>query len=347
MSLKIICITMVTSLLIWMSGCIEPGKKPIEEEKKRFPEVQNLSVFPQTVFIPSLEHPMDVSRNNVYCVTLLYAWDGIRQQLGSPLQIPEQYPDLDLLHRSRSFRDVLKENEYTVSAEVEDDNILVRAEFSKSLPFPAKLTPYADRLVFDGEPVASFGAPGYPGEHYKVIRILYYKNSRNFIVKLLPEDPQHEIILFATDQPEGTLADMTAEVKRLIAMGKEQRTEKRHEWKYQWNYGDSLLVPKMAFNLETNYRNLEGNDFFSGGRPFRILRAWQRTAFVIDESGAEIESEAEMEESVEEIEEEEFELPVPKKMFFDQPFLLLMQRKNAPNPYFVMWVANTELMIRE
>lgn len=44
---------------------------------------------------------------------------------------------------------------------------------------------------------------------------------------------------------------------------------------------------------------------------------------------------------------EDLELPVPKKMFFDKPFLLLMQRKNAPNPYFVMWVANTELMIRE
>ncbi len=338
-------------ILSAIAGCNFSSTEPKDdaEEAKRFPKVQNLSDFQGTTFIPTMEHPLNITQNNIYCVTLLYAWDEIRQQLGGSVEIPEELEDLNLLHKSQSFKDVLKKNEYEVSAMIEGDNISVRAQFSKSLPFPAKLTPFTNKLTFDGVPVASFGAPGPPWERYKVVRILHYRNNKNFIVKLLSDDPDHEIILFATDQPAETMAEMIAEVHRLTALGQEQRSEKHHEWRYQWNYGDSLLVPKMAFNLQTNYKTLEGNRFFSDFLPYVILTAWQRTAFLLDESGAEVESEAEMEAYLEEIEEEEEELqlPVPKKMFFDQPFLLLMQRKDAPNPYFVMWVANTELLVKE
>jgi len=48
---------------------------------------------------------------------------------------------------------------------------------------------------------------------------------------------------------------------------------------------------------------------------------------------------------VEEI--EEIEKPKPKKMIFDKPFLILLKRKDAKNPYFGLWNTNTELMIKE
>ncbi len=45
--------------------------------------------------------------------------------------------------------------------------------------------------------------------------------------------------------------------------------------------------------------------------------------------------------------EEDIELPKPKKMVFDKPFLILLKRTDAKNPYFGLWTMNTELMIRE
>jgi hypothetical protein len=41
------------------------------------------------------------------------------------------------------------------------------------------------------------------------------------------------------------------------------------------------------------------------------------------------------------------ETPVPThKMIFDKPFLLLLQRANATQPYFVIWIDNAELLVR-
>jgi hypothetical protein len=45
--------------------------------------------------------------------------------------------------------------------------------------------------------------------------------------------------------------------------------------------------------------------------------------------------------------EEAEENPHPKKMFFDKDFLLLLKRTDAQNPYFGLWVVNTELMVKE
>ena len=105
-------------------------------------------------------------------------------------------------------------------------------------------------------------------------------------------------------------------------------------------------MPEFNFNIETNYSTLEGNNFKSNKQNFKIERAWQRTAFILDESGAEIESEAEFEAVTEEI-EEEYEKPKPKKMIFDKPFLILLKRTDPQNPYFGLWTINTELMIKE
>ena len=45
--------------------------------------------------------------------------------------------------------------------------------------------------------------------------------------------------------------------------------------------------------------------------------------------------------------EEELEKPKPKKMIFNRPFLILLKRAESKNPYFGLWIANTELMTKE
>ncbi|HRE79312.1 MAG TPA: hypothetical protein PLL09_15960 [Flavobacterium sp.] len=317
------------------------------KEERKFKEVKNLNEFEKTDFIPTLEHKISNDKNSVYCATLLFAWDEIRKQINSPLTISNEYFDLKLLNNSTSFETVLKSNEYNVSGEVDRDLISARAEFNKSLPFELKLQSFNKKLTFDGHKVSSFGVNGYDSyEQLKIVKIIYYKNDNNFIVKLLPKDKEHEIILFKTEQTFKSIAEMTTEIEKLTEIGKSEKKNEKINWKYYYSEEDIVIIPKFNFNIETNYTNLEGNRFSSNKQNFQIETAWQRTAFILDESGAEIESEAEIEAVVEEMVEED-EKPKPKKMIFDKPFLILLKRIDSKNPYFGLWTTNTELMSKE
>lgn len=314
---------------------------------RKFPEVKKLSEYKNTQFIPTLEHKISNDKNSVYCATLLFSWDEIRKQVNSPLTISDEYFDLKLLNNSTSFENVLKSNEYEVNGEVDGEIITARAEFNKSLPFELKLQSFKNKLVFDGQKVSSFGVNGYDSyEQLKIVKIIYYKNDNNFIVKLLPKDKEHEIILFKTDQSFNSMGEMTTVIEKLTEIGKTEKNNEKLNWRYYYSSEDIVIIPKLNFNIETNYSTLEGNRFNSSKQNFQIETAWQRTAFILDESGAEIESEAEIAVAVEEV-EEEYEKPKPKKMVFDKPFLILLKRTEAKNPYFVLWTTNTELMMRE
>lgn len=314
---------------------------------RKFPEVKKLSEYKNTQFIPTLEHKISNDKNSVYCATLLFAWDEIRKQINSPLTISDEYFDLKLLNKSTSFENVLKSNEYEVSGEVDGELITARAEFNKSLPFELKLQSFKNKLIFDGQKVSSFGVYGYDSyEQLKIVKIIYYKNDNHFIIKLLPKDKEHEIILFMSEQSFNTIAEMTTEIEKLTEIGMTEIKNEKINWKYFYNEEDIVVIPKFNFNIETNYSTLEGNKFNANKQEFQIERAWQRTAFVLDESGAEIESEAEIEVALE-AKEEEYEKPKPKKMIFDKPFLILLKRTDSKNPYFGLWTENTELMTKE
>ena len=327
--------------------------KDFVEEKRNFSEVKNLADFEKTEFIPTLEHKISKEKNSVYCVTLLYAWEEIRKKINKPLIISPNYDDLVLLNNSKSFINVLKSSEYSTSVTINGDLITAKAEFNKSLPFETKLNSYDNRLTFKGENVLSFGVMGVSSYNYsnsdyeklKVVRIAYYKNDSNFIVKLLPKDKKHEIILFKTDKIFNSMAEMNDEILKLSEIGKKEIKNENLQWKYYIEEYDELVIPKINFNIETNYATLEGKEFETKKQPYRIETAYQRTAFMLDENGAEIESEVKYVLLC--AEEEEVEKPKPKKMFFDKDFLILLKRTDAKTPYFGLWVTNTELMIKK
>ena len=332
----------------------EPNKESSEvsnpseiENDREFSAVKNLAEFKQTQFTPTLEHQISNNKNAVYCATLLFAWDAIRMQMHTPITVSDEYFDLKLLNSSTTFTNVLKNNEYKISGDIDGDTIKAKAEFNKSLPFEVNLQSFDNKLTFGGQKVASFGIQGNDDyELLKTVKIIYYQNDNNFIIKLLPKDAAHEIILFKPDKNFNSIAEMTAEVEKLTEIGKSEINNEKLNWKYYYNAEDEVIIPKLNFNIQTNYSTLEGSVFNADNQYFVVAKAWQRTAFILDENGAEIESEAEIEVEEEES-EEEYEKPKPKKMIFDKPFLILLKRTDAKNPYFGLWSSNTELMIQE
>jgi hypothetical protein len=315
-------------------------------EESKFPKVKELSEFEKTEFIPTLEHKVTKDKNSIYCATFLFAWKELTKSF-NPIEFNGGNTDIVLLNKSNSFENVLKKDEYKISQEVDGDFVKIAAEFNKSLPFEIKLQSFKNELKFNGKKVSSFGVKGYGGnEQLKTVKIIYYKNDNNFIIKLLPKDKEQEIILFKTEKGFNLIAEMTLEIEKLTEIGKEEIKNEKINWKYYYDFEDIVIIPKFSFNIQTNYKTLEGTSFAANGESYDIIKAWQRTAFILDESGAEIESEAEIEYVTEEI-EDEYEKPKPKKMIFDKPFLILLKRTDTKNPYFGLWTTNTELMIKE
>ena len=325
-------------------------EEPLSEEAllEQTAEEENLSEFERTQFVPTLESPICSDTNAVYCATLLFAWDEVRKIVGTPLSISDSYRDLNLLNASTSFRGVLKPGEYESSGEVKGDFIFTRASFEKKLPFDFKLRKYEHKLKFDGQKVAAFGVNGDDHEDMKrIVEILYYKNDKNFIIKLKPTDEEHEIVLFKTEKKYRTMAEMATATDSLIQLGKKERAAANKKWKYQFLGDDVVMAPDIDFDISTSYNKLVGNIFEANTETYKILKAWQRTAFKLDEAGAEVKSEAEFEIVLACIEQEEESKPTPKKMIFDKPFFVMLRRADATNPYFCLYVVNSELLVRE
>jgi hypothetical protein len=300
----------------------------------------DLVEFPNTVFTPTMEHPLFENKNTVYCATLLYAWDKVKNIIGPPLQVDSAYRDLYLLNRSTSYVNTLNRNEFFSSAEMDGQEISAGAEFRKSLPFELPLTSFDNRLIFDSVKVASFGNLGEHPLGAEIIQVLYYKTDDDFLIKLFPKDRDHEIFLYKTPAVSPTLGAMVEKIKAKRKVGEAELRDDNMNWKFHLSWGDEVIIPKIDFNIETHYPSLEGSPLSSGTSSYHVRELWQRTEFTLDEKGAEIESEVMV--ALDSVPGEE--LPKPKKMRFDKPFFLMLKRTDAQSPYFCMWVANSELM---
>lgn len=301
--------------------------------------LKNLNQFKKTDFLPTLENTINKNNNSIYCVTLLYAWNEIKKQLKDSLEIHEKFTDLNLLNNSSSFINVLKENEYSIESKISGDTIIAKASFDKSLPFDIPLESFDNRLIFDNQKVRSFGIMGHSSYRKKeIVNIIYYKDDNNFIVSLQPKNQHHEIILFKSKKTLSSISKMHKEIVKLSIIGKKEKQERNRN--YYFLDGDKLIIPKVNFNIENNYNTLERTSFNTQHQHFTILKAWQRTAFMLNEKGAEIESQSDIHASHSHVSN-------TKNMIFDKPFLVLLKRKNAQFPYFGAWITNTELMIKE
>jgi hypothetical protein len=308
--------------------------------------VTSLDSLKQTDFVSTLENPISENKNVIYAPAFLFAWDKIKEELKSPIIVGSTNSlDFNLLNKSISHQSSLENNEYTATAEIVDGAIIAKAFFNKTNPFETKLQVLDDPINFDKTKVSAFGMYYYNENVIKFTQVLYYKDDNNFILKLEPKDKQHEIILVKGLDKYQTLKDAINLTNGLLVQGKKEQTDNKLIWKYQIAPEDIFAIPAIKFNIATNYKNVEGQNFLTSDRKKHTVEiAYQRTGFILNENGAVVESEAMV--AVDSVGLEPI-ITHPKKMIFDKPFLIIIKRVDKKNPYFVMKVANTELLTRK
>lgn len=336
-------------IVLILFSCQSSKKEPTPEKKwSDLPAVTKLDSLTKTEFAATLENPLIEGKNVVYAPTLLFAWDKVRDLMKSQVIIDSNNSlDFLLLNASTSHQRALTDSEYEVTGEIEGRAIIAKAFFNKTLPFDVKMQAAESPMVFGDAQVQAFGMYYYNEDVVKNATILYYKDDDHFVLKLHPKDKQHEIILAkGLDAFSGGLASGLKQTNDWINKGKAEQQEPDQQWKYYFGHDDLFSIPAFKFNIETNYKKLEGENFKTADNAQRFIQtAWQRTALILDENGAVVESEAViMVDSAGVRVPDEHPL---KHLVFDKPFLVVIKRVDQANPYFVMKVENGELMVRK
>ncbi len=102
---------------------------------------------------------------------------------------------------------------------------------------------------------------------------------------------------------------------------------------------EDLTIPVLDFDVIKNFGRLTGRRVTSGGPKVRgkpLALAAQQVRFKLDESGAVLESEAAA---------VLFGGRSMRDFSFLRPFLVMLLRKGADQPYFALWVGNDELLV--
>ncbi len=304
------------------------------------PEVTQIEQLKHTAFVTTLENDLPVGKNVIYAPAFLYAWDELKKaHFDSQITLTDSNSrDFQLLNRSSSFQNSLNKNEYETHTSVNDGEITAEAFFHVSLPFASKMDVIEEGIKFGKTKVAAFGMNFLNDTITRSTQILFYENDDNFILKLIPRDTLHEIILFKGSLKCKTFGEAVKQVGVLIKNGDQDKQRNMSAWKYIFNINDKFSIPIIRMNLETNYKTLEGQAFSGRGVKYTVRAAYQRTALILDQKGAEVESEAAA--ALDSVGH-------PKNLSFNKPFLIIIKRIDKTNPYFVMKVENDELFTKK
>jgi len=309
-----------------------------EETNTNFGSVQPITLLENTSFAVTLEDTFDADKNSIYAPTLAYCWEEIRNNL--PSAVTNITSDkIQLLHDSKSFQNVLEKDEYQSSITFDGEVITAKASFNKTLPFVEAFENSKDPILFNNEEeVSAFGYAGV--EDNTAIR--FYDSDENFAISLKPKDKSSRIILMKTDFSKfNTLHEVCDYYQNAISKYNNKETV---GWKRRYTHLDITKIPKIHFNIENDFPDVV-NSTFESDRIFKILKFYQRNAFILNESGAKMESEAEIySEGAEEFLDENKEEPQPKRLIFDQSFVVFLQKTNSEYPYFMVYITDLELL---
>jgi hypothetical protein len=316
-------------------------------ENREFSKVLNLSNYPKTEFVATLEQEISKNKNIVYASTLGFAWENLKNNLKIS-EIDKNAVDLISFNKSCSYLNSLNKNEIKIEFFNNKNHIQSKAFFSKSIPFEEKLLRYEDSLVFNNTDVENFGFDynifTRKSKIKDIFNILYFKNNDDFIFKFLSKDKEDEIIIYKNNNlNKNNLKSIIEEVYTKIEIGKKEKNSDDNIAKYNFNFDlDEVRIPVFNFNIETRFSKFENTIIKSKNKEYMLDEVYQRNTFVLDEYGAKVESEA----IIAVKEELNKKLPKPKLFILDSDFIIIIKKKNSKNPYFVILNKNEELMTK-
>lgn len=326
-----------------------------------------------TRIVPTLEADARGADNLAYCPTLQMAWDELQTVTGKPVRMERPDPLLDKLNQGSCAAGVLPDGAFVAMAsrggpgfapalagrlretfgdrapavpvelQREDLALVSYAYLQRDLEFPLlfhRSVTKPLRFAGAGGPVDVhfFGAPGpSAGDYAESVRALEYQGPDHFSLLCKSRRPDEMLLLAKMPAPANLAVAVQALMERMRKADPLQESEALAK-------GDFLAVPVLNLKTEASFPELCGRPLLNRSvSPLGLDVVRQDIRFSMDEKGASMASSAYA---------GAFgagpapATTPPRRLLFDKPFLVLMCRKAAPQPYLVLWVANAEGMVR-
>lgn len=311
-----------------------------------------------TVVRPVLDEPLPRGKNVLWCATFQMAWDSASRHFGVPLRLQPASKLADSLNRAPFNRQWIDAGSVFHAAGSVGDGILEQIDQgARAKGAPARLLgdlrgiSKAEDLVFYAllskdlefeKPFAKLGkwkvgrrsVPWFgftpeqldTGHLLQQVGVHHYAARNDFVIELRCKQAGDQLLLAKLPEHTATPAAVSrAVLKRLLADPPSAEE------------ADLLAVPNIVADENVSYPELEGRTVTGSDRFVR--GAMQTIDFRMDEKGVKLRSEAAISFGCSAHHRVE-----PRLMILDPPFAILMKRENAPQPYFVAWIANADLL---
>ncbi len=312
-----------------------------------------------TIVRPTLGEPLPRGKNVLWCATFQMAWDSAAKHFGGPLKLKPTSPLAGLLNAGTFDRRWVDEDSVFTAEGLVADGILDRIDqgargktgkasrllkdLQKSsnptdLVFYAMLvkdlefnTPFSKLGKFDvgKRKIPWFGfTPDMKGREplLEQVGVHHYSAKDDFVIELISKQTGDQLLLAKLPDPPTTPAAVSRSVLRNLIGNPSTATR-----------DDLLAVPEIVADEKVDFPEIQGRTLVGSGRFIRS--AMQTIDFRMDEKGAKLRSESSITLGCSAAEPRKVRL-----MVLDPPFAIVIKRKGAPQPYFVAWIANTDLL---
>jgi hypothetical protein len=321
------------------------------------------SAAKQTVVVPTLDTPMPKGKNVIWCGTIQLCWDGLKALPG--LQLPNDTDAVRKINAAHMNQADLPPGEFYTAAGRLKDGIVQKIQTDMADRFPAVKpnltppdsevialayaylaarvkfeTPYGDHEKGDyfidsagnKTHVSSFGFYLDDNSHdlneklSDQIKTLYCKVSESnpeipseFALDMDKTSQPSQLIL-ACVEPKESMAATWSDLKQKVAqpLGSGEQAA--------W-----VVVPNLNFMIQHQFKEFENVPY--------LINAHQSIDFLLDKTGAAVSSESTV--------WARLAAKVGYSFEFTRPFLIVMRKRGAEEPYFVMWVDNAELLCKQ
>ena len=326
--------------------------------------------YVNTLISPYIKRKIFEGKNILYCSVFQLGWNALKDDLTKgPVELQGNPIANQMLNEGLIGREGLSEQYYLAMAGYAQDGITekvlreMKDKFNESPGIDLSLKRPKDILIYsflsinlsfldqfeslppikfrDATPVKAFGIKRYAEEIHKELaentEVFDYKNDQNFIVRIKAGYGNDEIILARFTPKKGLLDTVTYILEQV---------EKKLGTPLQ--EGDTLQIPKFDFDIVDRFIEIEGRNLATRGlEDYFLDKAVQSVKLVLGGKA-----------TVEEVEEPAFEeLDVgskkrengflkPRKLIFNDRFVLCVKEQSAKYPYLVIWVDNPELLLK-
>lgn len=326
-------------LFTTLFACNNIGKKESDIEKN-FPKVQSVLPNGNTDFVATLDGGFPKNKNVVYATTLCAAWDTALNIFPKPFAWINKPPDeLAAIASSNLWQNSLLKSDYTCKIDNTSDGLSLLVKFYKQFKFREKFIVQPNGIKFLGKNVKSFG---WTGNSNSSIEILFYHSDTDFGLRLHTLDTSQELILIMDPQKHQNFQAVWQHFLKNRNTADAERIQALNEWKYAFSEEDELMIPYVGFNLEKNFGYLCGTTFKTGNEQHSLQQLKQRNAFVMDETGVQVESEVQM--LTDSAGVSPITPPKPQHLIFNRPFYIFMKRNGNFYPFFAVYIQNPALL---